>query len=401
MTGPIKQDTEPHLTVPAFLMQLDFPKTASVKDYLRTVNFETGEMKVHWTRRARRLGSSNVHFPARQRCGSVAHRAGGSVGECPDLIAEVRRVEHGFRDGLGQPRWNQRHRARPGSVRSIGNLRRKLAPKGVEASDVRQDSNEQRLIYKCLLDPSVDNSGYAGVVRVVRNGGSARMDGDTLVIENASSVMLLTRIEYFPDYSEDKVESLRQAVEGVPADYSALLERHRRSSRRCSTASLWISAAPRNMACPPRSFWPISGRGRTTRPRCWRRFSKWAAIGSSSTAASIPASQPRSTATIDLQTAGAAQGDLREGMEAYFNWMESLAPDCRANAKNIFGFRGASYPLFPDKGIGVNFYYTSSSGIGIWPYWISAGGWCAAPVLGALPGHRRPGISAQSRRAGL
>ena len=81
--------------------------------------------------------------------------------------------------------------------------------------------------------------------------------------------------------------------------------------------------------------------------------------------------------TIDLQMAGAAQGGLHEGMQAYFNWMESLAPDCRANAKNIFGFRGASYPLFPDKGVGANFIYTSSSGIGIWPYWISAGGWYA------------------------
>jgi hypothetical protein len=79
--------------------------------------------------------------------------------------------------------------------------------------------------------------------------------------------------------------------------------------------------------------------------------------------------------TIDLQTAGAVQGGMWEGMQAYFNWMESLAPDCRTNAKNIFGFRGASYPLFPDKGIGVNFYYTSSSAIGVWPYWISAGGW--------------------------
>jgi hypothetical protein len=82
-------------------------------------------------------------------------------------------------------------------------------------------------------------------------------------------------------------------------------------------------------------------------------------------------------ATIDLQTAGAVQGGLREGMEAYFNWMESLAPDHRTNARNIFGFRGALYPLFPDKGVGANFYYTGSSGIGIWPYWISAGGWRA------------------------
>ena len=80
-------------------------------------------------------------------------------------------------------------------------------------------------------------------------------------------------------------------------------------------------------------------------------------------------------ATINLQTAGAVQGDLREGMEAYFKWMESLAPDCLVNARNIFGFRGASYPLFPDKGIGVKFYYTGNTPIGIWPYWISAGGW--------------------------
>ena len=47
--GPIKQNTEPHRTIPAFLMQLDFPKTASVKNYLRTVNFENSEIKVNWS----------------------------------------------------------------------------------------------------------------------------------------------------------------------------------------------------------------------------------------------------------------------------------------------------------------------------------------------------------------
>jgi alpha-L-fucosidase 2 len=75
-----------------------------------------------------------------------------------------------------------------------------------------------------------------------------------------------------------------------------------------------------------------------------------------------------------LQTAGAVQGDLREGTEAYFNWIESLAPDCRANAKNIFGFRGASYPLWPQQGMGVKYYYSNSAIGSLWPYWISAGG---------------------------
>ena len=47
--SPIKQDTESHLTVPAFLMQLDSPKAAAVKDYVRTLNFENGEIQVAWT----------------------------------------------------------------------------------------------------------------------------------------------------------------------------------------------------------------------------------------------------------------------------------------------------------------------------------------------------------------
>ena len=58
----------------------------------------------------------------------------------------------------------------------------------------------------------------------------------------------------------------------------------------------------------------------------------------------------------------------------------SLASDCRANAKNIFGFRGTSYPLWPQQGMGVKYYYSSASAIGgLWPYWISAGGLAYRP----------------------
>ena len=250
------------------------------------------------------------------------------------------------------------------------------AAKGVEANDVHQDSNEQRLIYKCILDPSVDNSGYAGVVRVVRNGGSARMDGDALVVENASSVMLLTRIEYFPDFSEDKVEALRQAVEGITPDYPALLDRHRKvQSEMLNRVTVDFGGASQYGMSTEELLTDQRSRPDYSPALLEKIFEMgrhWFILNSGK----YPSIAPEVNSTIDLQTAGAVQGDLREGMEAYFNWMESLAPDCRTNAKNIFGFRGASYPLFPDKGVGASFYYTSSSGIGIWPYWISAGGWC-------------------------
>src|SRR5437667_11187539 len=49
------------------------------------------------------------------------------------------------------------------------------------------------------------------------------MDGETLVIEYAQSVMLLTRIEYFPEYNDAGVEALQQAVEAIAPDYPLLL----------------------------------------------------------------------------------------------------------------------------------------------------------------------------------
>ncbi len=358
--SPIKQNTEPHLTIPAFLMQLDFPKTAAVENYLRTVNFENSEVKVLWTdEHGDWLRQTFASRPDNIVVQSLIAPAGQSVNV---RITLQKSAEWSMNNGMT---WGN-HPAR-GAIR------------GVEAGDVRQDSNEQRLIYKCVLDPSVDNSGYAGVTRVVRNGGSAKMDGGTLVIENASSVTLLTRIEYFPDYSEDKVEVLRQAVEGIAPDYSSLLERHRAvQSEMLNRVTVDFGGesqygmAAEELLSDQRSRPDFSP---ALLENIFEMGRHWFILNSGK----YPGIAAEVNSTINQQTAGAVQGGLREGMEAYFNWMESLAPDCRANAKNIFGFRGAAYPLFPDKGVGVNFYYTSGSAGKAGPYWISAGGWCLRP----------------------
>ena len=87
-------------------------------------------------------------------------------------------------------------------------------------------------------------------------------------------------------------------------------------------------------------------------------------------------------ANINLQISPGPQADLREGMNAYFDWMERLAPDFRVNARNIFGMRGTHYSLWPDKGVGVDFHYSRAESTGeIWPhpYWLSPGGWCMRP----------------------
>ncbi len=383
--GPIKQNTEPHRTIPAFLMQLDFPKTAAVRNYLRTVNFENSEIKVLWTdEHGDWVRQTLASRPDNVVVQWFAAPAGQSVNV---RIALQKSGEWTMTSGTT---WGNR----PG----------RGACKGPEASDARQDCSEQRLIYKCILDPTVDNSGYAGVTRVVRNGGSAKMDGSTLVVENASSVMLLTRIEYFPDFNDDKVEALRQAVEQITPDYASLLERHRKvQSEMLNRVTVDFGGAAQYGLSAEELLTDQRSRPDYS-PALLERVFEMGRHWSILTSGQFPSMTGETNFSINLQTpglepadirrgeetrpagpglmqtAGTVQGDLREGLEAYFNWIESLAPDCRANAKNIFGFRGASFPLWPQKGMGAKYYYSNNSVIGgLWPYWISAGGLAYRP----------------------
>ena len=194
-----------------FSMRVEYPKTASVRNYLRTVDFESTELKVHWTdERGEWVRETFASRPDNV----VVQRLTAPQGQPLNVRITMGRSAGGGRGGgmgMGAPGAAGRGGA-PGAAQGIS----------------QQDFNEQRFIFKGVFDPSINNSGYAGVTRVVRNGGAARMDGDTLVVENASSVILLTRIEPLPEYSEARVEAVRRAVEALTPDYAALLARARK-----------------------------------------------------------------------------------------------------------------------------------------------------------------------------
>jgi alpha-L-fucosidase 2 len=358
--GPIKRNTWGHPTIPAFLMRLEFPKTASVKGYLRTVDFESSEAKVYWNdERGEWLRQTFTSRPDDVVVQRLTAPPGQSLSVRLELStsARRRRPNAAFQQGMNQ-------------ATSSGE------------SDVQRDFNEQRLIYKCRLDPSTDNSGYAGVTRVVRTGGSARMEDGTLVIENASSVMLLTRIEWFADYSEDKVEALRLAVEQLTPDYQAMVERHRKVQAEAFGRVTVDFGGASQYGMSSEELLADQRSRQDYSPALLEKIFEMGRHWFILTSGKYPTMAAEVNANINLQIAPGPQGDLREGMDAYFNWMESLAPDFRVNAKNIFGMRGTHYSLWPDKGFGVTYHYSSASNSGeIWPhpYWISAGGWCLRP----------------------
>jgi alpha-L-fucosidase 2 len=360
---------------PAFSMHLDFPKTASIKDYIRTVDFESTEVKVHWTdERGEWVRRTFTSRPDNL----VVQWLTAPKGQSVNVRIALQRAAAGMRGGLGAAPAGGT--GAPAGAPAGGVVRRPAA--GGPQGEFHQDYNEQRLIFKGILDPSVNRRGYAGVTRVVREGGSAHMDGDTLVIENAMSVMLLTRIEPFADYSEQQVEALRQGVEQLTPDYAVLLERARKVQSEMLNrvtvdfggASHYAKSSEELLAEQRLS----SGYSGAFLEKLFEMCRYWFIL----TSGKYCSMQAETNANINLQIAPGVQGDHREGMEAYFNWMESLAPDFRTNAKNIFGMRGTHYALTPTKDSGVDtmFDYAGSTGE-IWPhpYWLSAGGWCVRP----------------------
>jgi hypothetical protein len=345
-----------------FSMRLEFPKSASVKDYLRTVDFESTEVKVHWTdQHGEWVRQTFTSRPDNLVVQWFTAPKGQSVNVRIALAAGG-----GGRGGRG---------GRGGGPPGGG---------GGGQSNAQQDCNEQRLIYKGRLDPSVNNRGYASVTRVVRDGGAARMEGNTLVIEHAASVMLLTRMEYFPDYSEEKVEALRLAVEQLTPDYSALLERARKvQSEMLNRVTVDFGGASKyglsseELLSDQRSSPGYSG---AYLEALFDMCRYWFIL----TSGKYCSMSAETNANINLQLAPMALGYHREGEEAYFNWMESLVSDFRTNAKNIFGMRGTKYSLTPSKEFGVETMYdhAGSTETGeTWPhpYWLGAGPWCVRP----------------------
>jgi alpha-L-fucosidase 2 len=340
-----------------FSMRLEFPRSASVKNYLRTVDFESTEVKVHWTdERSEWVRQTFTSRPDNLVVQWLTAPKGQSVNVRITVSALVGGGRGGRGGGLG----------------------------GGGASNAQTDFNEQRLIYKGRLDPSVNNRGYAGVTRVVRTGGAARMEGNTLVVENATSVMLLTRIEYFPDYSEEQVEATRQAVEKLTPDYPALLERARKvQSEMLNRVTVDFGGASNyglsseELLSDQRSSPGYSG---AFLEALFGMCRYWFIL----TSGKYCSMSAETNANINLQLAPMALGYHREGEEAYFNWMESLVPDFRTNAKNIFGMRGTKYSLTPGKEWGVEtmFDHAGSTATGeTWPhaYWLGANAWCVRP----------------------
>jgi len=340
--------------IPAFTMRIETPAAGRPKDYLRTVNFETGEIKVHWT--DDRGDWVRRTFVSRPDHVAVQYLT-PPPGQALNASIAIPTAPPG-RGGSG------------GDVpvyRSLG-------------GDVRyeQDLNPQRLIVIGRFSAEFGDSGFAGVTRVVTEGGSARMENGKLVISGAQSAILLTRIEWFQHYSRAQVDALASAVEQVPTIYATLLARQR------EVQSEIIDRV--SMDFGGHSQFGMSSEELLTDQRSRIGYSpalleQYFDMGRywllAEGTGDYPSIEGHLNVNVNLQIAPAAMAAMPEATDSFTRWIEELLPDSRTNAQNIFGARGALFSTHPDQQTGVLYHFAYN-----WPhhYWISAGGWAYSPI---------------------
>jgi alpha-L-fucosidase 2 len=331
----------PDYYVPAFDLTLDSDPQGEVRDYARSVDFQTGEAVVHWAddRGAfeRRMFVSRKHGLAVIKLTSPKP---GSLNV--KLRLEAREPSDEF------------------------NNDNDIAKKSDESfkehfGDLKSSAGADWLTFSARFLRSYPGSIQAleGRGRLVLSGGSTETAADgSLTIKAADSALLLVDLRLLKDAAKSEQEVLIQKLASVSTDYDALLkshaaihgglfnrvkldlgggEDHKKTTEQLMEANTfdkinraWLEkqfdAGRYNIICSTGDLPPnLQGVWGGTYVPGW-------------------ASDYTHNGNVPSAIAATCMGNTPELLLAYIDYIESLVPDMELNAKHYYGCRGVVLP---------------------------------------------------------
>lgn len=366
-TKPGTNNLRPH---PAFYMRIDTPGQHAVRDYLRTTDFESGEVKIVWT--------DDQGTWERRTFVSRPDNAIVQLLTAPNgsAVNATLRLDTSMVLGSGRPAGQGNHRE---TIRIADGGGEPLHLHEPGAQEIRFDQvfDGSHLILQGHYVVDQGNPGYVSVTRIIADGGSVKSEGDSLVLRGVRSLTLVTRIEAHSDLERKDVDALVSGVDGVTPNYEALLARHRPGQAKVIDRV--------SMDLGPALLHSMSGEEMLTDQRTRFGYNPallvnmldmgryWLYLRSGD----FTPMWGHVNVNVNLQISGAVMGNLPESMDAYTHWVESELPDARTNARNIFGARGALFGIHPTQEGSPLIHFDFG-----WPhhYWVSAGGWMYSPI---------------------
>lgn len=324
--------------VPAFDLNIGMDTGKEIRDYVRSVDFQTGETVVHWA-------DSRGVFERRlfvSRSDSVAVM----------LIT-----------GPGKGSVNCKMALRPRQVDE------KLGAKTIEnsnevfkelVSDVKTGADKSFLTYKSTFTKAYPGSIHSleGIAFVSAKGGATAAQGDTLVVSGADQVLVFVDIRILYDPDKPQIEMSKKYLAALDVDYPILLKRHALlhgklfnrmqldlaggKDNQLTTEELLVKSTNEklNNALIEKEF----DAGRYNIISCTGQLPPNLQGVWGGTYVPGWASDYTHNGNVPSAIASMLMGNTPELMLAYTAYIESIVPWLEINAKNMFGARGVVLP---------------------------------------------------------
>ncbi len=331
----------PDFFVPAFDLAIHSEGQGEIRDYARSVDFQTGEAVVHW---ADDRGVFERRMFVSRKDGVAVIKLSGPE---PGSIACKLKL---------QPREPSDEYSDDSDV-----LKHSDEIFKEHFTDLKSGASTDSLTFSASFLKSYPRSIKAleGRARVVvTNGSTEAMADGTLVIKGADSVLIFVDIRLLKDAGKSEQETLKTKLAGVSIDYDALLKSHaelhgalfnrvkldiggstdhQKSTEQLITENTfekinhaWLEkqfdAGRFNIICSTGELPPnLQG--------IWggNYIPGWA-------------SDYTHNGNVPSAIAANLMGNMPELMLPYITYIESLVPDLELNAKHLFGARGVVLP---------------------------------------------------------
>jgi hypothetical protein len=322
--------------IPAFDLKITMSPAGKIRDYARSVDFQTGVVSVQW--KDDRGAFLRRLFVSRADNVAVLLLGGEQNGAVDCQIAMATTLE-------GTEEENEEEEEEEGTS----------FREGVEKVAIKVEDSV--LTYRSLFAKRRPDSiaAYEGAAYVTTCGGSLETLGDTIVIKGADEILILLCLDVLGDAETSMLGDFRKRLTSLDADFNELLTRHAPIHGKIfNRTRLDLGGSEQDRDLSSEELLQKSSLGNLNKTLLEKEFdaARYTVLSSSGelpptlqgvwTGTWTPPWQSDYTQNGNVPSAIASMlmANMPECMEAYLNYMESLMPHFRRNARKLYGCRG-------------------------------------------------------------
>ena len=210
-------------------------------------------------------------------------------------------------------------------------------------------------------NPEYGKKGFVAAIRLIPEGGSIRATGESIRLEGADSLVIVSRIVRFEEnFSSACAESVKTDLMDMHVDVDRLLAQNEQHiSSRMDRSRIHLGKAEDNWL----SGEELLQKSHSEEVLCPALLEKLYDMGrffQIYETGTLPPAVGQHNINTNLQVCAGNNTGLFDEMDVYFRFYESKFGDFRINAKRLFGARGllASVHCDPDSGLFYHFSHT-------------------------------------------